>query len=293
MSRGIDHLVLAVRDLDTACAFYERAGFTLTPKAQHPFGTGNRLAQLGNDFLEVVSVTRPEDIIPFEQGTFSFGAYNQRYLKRCEGLSMIALKSDGWQRDRQIFTDAGFDLPAPFTFSRLARQPDGSDVTVGFDLTFVPDDGLPDAVFFTCDHRHQPQFFYKTEFQKHANTALAIDEVFMVTSDFGETGDFLMRLYGAENVSEQNGELTVSVDQARFSIMAEEGLLARFPGHTLNSLTGNAAFAGYRIRVSELEAARAILSTNGVAYSDKGRSIWVSAFGTVIEFSDQPVVGET
>ncbi len=44
--RPIDHLVLAVRDLDAARATYGRLGFTLTPVARHPFGTANSLIQL-------------------------------------------------------------------------------------------------------------------------------------------------------------------------------------------------------------------------------------------------------
>jgi catechol 2,3-dioxygenase-like lactoylglutathione lyase family enzyme len=42
--RAIDHVVLAVRDLDRAAARYEQLGFTLTPRASHedrvlaPFG---------------------------------------------------------------------------------------------------------------------------------------------------------------------------------------------------------------------------------------------------------------
>ena len=46
MSRVFDHFVLAVNDLDQASEFFERIGFTLTPRAQHLFGTGNRLAKL-------------------------------------------------------------------------------------------------------------------------------------------------------------------------------------------------------------------------------------------------------
>ena len=52
MTRGIDHLVLAVRDLEKARTFYQRLGFTLTPRAQHPWGTANHLAQLNGCFLE-------------------------------------------------------------------------------------------------------------------------------------------------------------------------------------------------------------------------------------------------
>ena len=47
MPRRIDHLVLAVNDLDAARDTYGRLGFTLTPVARHPFGTANSLIVLG------------------------------------------------------------------------------------------------------------------------------------------------------------------------------------------------------------------------------------------------------
>ena len=56
MPRGIDHLVIAVRDLDAARATYQRLGFTLTPEARHPFGTKNALVQLNGAFLELVAM---------------------------------------------------------------------------------------------------------------------------------------------------------------------------------------------------------------------------------------------
>ncbi|MBO6820247.1 VOC family protein, partial [Thalassospira sp.] len=46
MSRAIDHIVLCVNDLDAAIAVYTQLGFTVTPRAVHPFGTGNALIQL-------------------------------------------------------------------------------------------------------------------------------------------------------------------------------------------------------------------------------------------------------
>ena len=93
MPRPIDHLVLAVRDLDAARADFQRLGFTLTPVARHPFGTANMLAQFGGSFLEILAVADPA-AIPSGDGThFSFGAFNRDYLEGGEGLSMLVLKS--------------------------------------------------------------------------------------------------------------------------------------------------------------------------------------------------------
>ena len=46
--RSIDHLVIAVADLDGTAQIFECIGFTLTPRAHHPWGTDNRLIQLSD-----------------------------------------------------------------------------------------------------------------------------------------------------------------------------------------------------------------------------------------------------
>jgi catechol 2,3-dioxygenase-like lactoylglutathione lyase family enzyme len=224
-SRGIDHLVLAVRDLSAAAAFYESLGFTLTPQAQHPFGTGNRLAQLQGGFLELLSVTEPDGISQAGAGEFSFGAYNQDFIARREGMSMIALQSNDWQADRADFENAGLAPAAPFSFGRTAKQPDGSEVQMGFDLTFVPRPAAPDAMFFTCQHRHAPEHFYKPEFQDHANGAQRISKVIIESPDTAATTGFLSAL---------------GVDQSLFEIIDGEREM----------------FSGFEIVVTDLSAMR-------------------------------------
>ena len=78
---GLDHLVLAVADLDQARARYQAMGFTMTPKAQHPFGTGNSNIQLQGCFLEVLTVMAPEDIPAHGMTSFSFAAHNRDFLE--------------------------------------------------------------------------------------------------------------------------------------------------------------------------------------------------------------------
>ena len=51
--RGIDHLVLAVHDLDAAGDFYEKLGFRVGARNRHPWGTENRIVQFPHIFLEL------------------------------------------------------------------------------------------------------------------------------------------------------------------------------------------------------------------------------------------------
>ena len=37
--RGIDHVVIAVNEIENARITFEKMGFKVTPKALHPFGT--------------------------------------------------------------------------------------------------------------------------------------------------------------------------------------------------------------------------------------------------------------
>src|SRR5262245_25510378 len=76
IDRGLDHLVLSVQDLDAAKALYEKLGFNCTPKALHPWGTGNTLAQLQGNFLEILAVVDKAKLAPPAPGQMDFGRYN-------------------------------------------------------------------------------------------------------------------------------------------------------------------------------------------------------------------------
>jgi len=170
MNRAIDHLVLSAGDLDALRDVYGRMGFTLTPTARHPFGTANSLVQLQGNFLELLAVGDPAQIPPATPGHFSFGAFNQTFLRKYQGMSMLVFDSQDARRDQAEFAARGLETYAPFDFSRKAKLPDGREVEVSFSLAFATDPRLPDAAFFTC-HQHTPEFFWKPEYQRHANTA--------------------------------------------------------------------------------------------------------------------------
>jgi catechol 2,3-dioxygenase-like lactoylglutathione lyase family enzyme len=55
---GLDHVVIAVRDLDAAAAEWAALGFRLSPRGTHSehMGSGNYTMMFGEDYLELLGV---------------------------------------------------------------------------------------------------------------------------------------------------------------------------------------------------------------------------------------------
>lgn len=180
MSRKIDHLVLCVNDLNAAITAFRQLGFTVTPRANHPFGTGNALIQLKGMYLELLAVVDPEKIAETDLAApFSFPIYNRDYLRHRQGMSMLAMQSNDAEQDREEFIAAGAAVPPVFHFERDAKTPDGETVGVAFSLAFANHPLLRHAVNFVCQHRHPPQNFYFPQYQDHANGAQALGKVIL------------------------------------------------------------------------------------------------------------------
>ena len=287
VKRGIDHLVLCVHDLEAARRLYDRLGFTTTPPALHPFGTGNSLVQLQGNFIELLSVVAPDKIPPMAPGQFSFGAFNRDFLARRQGMSMLVFQSDDARRDQREFAEKGLTTYAPFDFSRKATLPDGSAVTVGFSLAFVTDPRMPEAAFFVCQ-QHAPEHFWKPEYQQHPNGARAVTDVIMVAESPASFANLFEGLQGAQSVSVGQGGLGVATALGRITLLDRAGFAARFPAVPGPELADTPHFAGYRIAVADLGRTQAVLRDASLRFRREDDRIWIppaEALGTVVEFT--------
>jgi hypothetical protein len=200
--RRIDHVVLAVRDLDAAANVFHGLGFTLTPRAAHEdrMGTSNRLAQFaGRSFIELLEVDRPRKLAPhdFSQSPpfFSFGAHSLDFTAAREGISMLVFAGDDARADIATFTGAGIPTYAPFDFERPARLPDGQEVTVSFSLAFATSPHMPAIAFFVCQNR-APEHFWKPAFQTHENGAEGIEAVYLASRSPERDAAFIGSMFG-------------------------------------------------------------------------------------------------
>jgi Glyoxalase-like domain len=181
MSRGLDHIVLATRDLAGAAAHYRAMGFLVGARNRHPWGTENHIVQLPGAFLELVGVGEGAEIVPPRPGNFSFAwmvAHSLETNGNC--FPMLVVESRDALADKQVFDDAGIGNFEPFSFERLATRPDGTQVRVAFTLAFAVDAAMPEAAFFACQH-HEPQNFWNPDFQQHPNGASRLNGVVLLS----------------------------------------------------------------------------------------------------------------
>ena len=284
MPRDIDHLVLAVRDLETARATYARLGFTLTPVSRHPFGTMNSLVQMQGSYLELLAVADPA-AIPAPTGTrFSFAAFNRDYLKEREGLSMLALQSRDAAADRADFEKRGLPVYEPFHFERVAKGPDGTERKVAFSLTFTGDARVHGAAgFFTCQH-HFPENFWRAEYQNHPNGAQHVASTVMVTRDPADFHIFFTFFTSQHDITATSLGTSFALGNGSVDVLSPVAFRAFFGE---DAGPDPRRFTGYRVAVADLGATRALFKANDVPFSERAGTLVVPstfAHGAAIAF---------
>ena len=145
MLRGIDHIVIAVRDLNTASADYAALGFAVVPGGEHTGGaTHNALISFADgSYFELIAFRDPDR--PQEHKWWPRFAAG-------EGTVDFALHADDVAEEAKRLTGAGIAVDGPTDGGRL--RPDGEQVAwrnlgvraPGAPLPFVIEDVTPREV---------------------------------------------------------------------------------------------------------------------------------------------------
>ncbi len=216
--KGLDHVVLCVNNLDQAANAYRQLGFTVTPRAKHPFGTHNCIIQLNGFFLELLTVAEPEKIPPEQTGHFGFARFNQHYLEQRQGMSMLVMDSTDFRADNLAAKQSGITTCQPFEFSRKATLPSKEVVEVSFGLNFVTHQEIPDAGFFTCQ-QFQPEYFWMPEYQRHDNSANQIIEICMVADKPANFAKFISAFTHCDVTHATDTRIEVNTARGRLVIV--------------------------------------------------------------------------
>ena len=247
MSRGLDHCVHAVRDLDAAAAFYAGLGFTVGARNRHPWGTHNHLVQFPAFFVELLTLAEPDKL---GDDGFSrlFGAYTGEFLKRGEGLSLMILESAYARADEAAFRAAGIAGSDAMRFEREGKRPDGSAVKVAFSLAFAENELAPDIHFAVCQ-QHYPENFWNPAFQNHGNGATGIAGAVVVADEPSQHRAFFEAFAGAK-AADGEGGLSLATPRGRIDVLTPAAFTGRY-GLAAPDLLRGARLAALRFAVDD------------------------------------------
>jgi catechol 2,3-dioxygenase-like lactoylglutathione lyase family enzyme len=285
MPRGLDHIVHAVRDLDAAADFYRRLGFTVGARNRHAWGTHNHVVQLAaHCFVELLTLAEPDklgqDGIPKH-----FGRFNQDFIARHEGLSMLILESTDAKADAAAFAAASIAASEALTFERAGTRADGTPIKVGFSLAFACDPQPADIGFATCQ-QHFPENFWDAKFQNHRNTAAGIKGAVLTAENPSDHHIFLSAFVGERDLQATSMGLTVPTPRGEIQVMDATAFRAQF-GDAPPEAGQGARLAAIRFGVNDLAAARAVLKENGISAVERNGRLVVgpaTAFGATLAF---------
>jgi catechol 2,3-dioxygenase-like lactoylglutathione lyase family enzyme len=121
MTTRFDHLVIAVRDLDSAIQRYQRLGFDVRPGGRHTGrGTYNALIRFGLDYIELISVY---DVEEARASSFRSGTIVDLLQEHEELLLSYALATSEIEQDAERFRGTELFVTEPFAMQRT--RPDG------------------------------------------------------------------------------------------------------------------------------------------------------------------------
>ncbi len=187
---GIDHALVAVRDLDTARDTWQRLGFTISPRGRHVgWGTANYTILFQSDYIELRGIVDPTQFV---------GNLDE-FLEQGEGLFSAVLASD----DAQGFHDwlqanVGTSDP-PRDLERLIEF-EGREESLRFRLVPVPR-GVTPGLSTTAIQHLTPVELRRPELLSHPNGARSILEVTVVMEDLQGVAEAYAKLFGPRAIA--------------------------------------------------------------------------------------------
>jgi hypothetical protein len=274
---GIDHAVVMVKDLDQAAENYKRLGFTVSPRGTHSahMGSGNYTIMFDPDYMELLGVLTPTE----------HNAPARAFLERSgEGIERIAFTAVDSADGAEEIRARGYVPIGPTDFERPVTMPNGTVSAARFRTFQWPTAEAPGGVrIFACQHKTR-ETVWIPELMKHANGAIRLKQVLIVTPDPAQDAAHLSRMIDRDGKAEADGAVTVPSggDRADFVFLTRDQLGKRYPGVSLAGLPERGG-AGLVI-AADLAAAEKALGTTGVRSASGVVVPPASGNGTLLAF---------
>jgi catechol 2,3-dioxygenase-like lactoylglutathione lyase family enzyme len=250
--QGIDHVVLVVRDLDSARATFARMGFTVTPRGDHTLGSKNHCVMFGHDYIELL-MSPVENPHPSRQ-------YYTEFARAGDGLAGIALKSANAKGAYTELLWAGFQPGETLEFSRPVVLPGGTR-EARFRVVQPRAGSMPGGRVFVCEHLTR-DLVWRPEYQRHANGATGLAAIAIVCDDVAKTAQAYERLFDSKAKPIAEGLLVETADTP-IAFVTAQSLAKRLPDLWISARSAP-QFAALFVRVADRDAAERALKAGGL-----------------------------
>jgi catechol 2,3-dioxygenase-like lactoylglutathione lyase family enzyme len=275
--RGIDHVLIAVRELEAAARDWRRLGFVTTPYGRHVGrSTGNACIMFPHDYLELIGIV-DETAAPSQ--------HDAVIRARGEGLFAAALSPSGAEQARAAVIAAGIEALPLRDLHRTVERPDGpADLYFkNFDL---PDAATPDFRFFFCHHL-TPEAMRHPDWLNHPNGVIGLHGIAVVSPEPARLAEAYGRLFGYGSLTETDDVLAVHIGRHRMLFADDDDLRDMYAEVRLPPAPAAAYGAVVIFRVADPGITAACLSGSGISFARSGDSLLVrpeNATGVLVEF---------
>jgi catechol 2,3-dioxygenase-like lactoylglutathione lyase family enzyme len=221
---GIDHVIVAVRDLEDARTGWTRLGFAPTPRGRHVGqGTANYCIMFERDYLELLGFAEPD----------GESERLRNFLAGREGPMRVAFAPAGSVEEAAVaMTVLGLHPGEPRALGRRLELPEGA-VEPRFALLGLPADETPALDCFVCGHL-TPELVRRPEWLTHPNGALGIQSLYLVAEDTAALLPAYDRLFGLHEVTTTDAVACVRIGPHRILFSTGDDFETMHPGVDLD-----------------------------------------------------------
>lgn len=177
---GIDHVVIAVRELESAIASYTRAGFTVVRGGKHPIGTHNALIAFADgSYFELIAFLKPDTGHPWQAALVKGG-----------GIVDFCARTDDLEADAERLRSAGAGIGKPYQLTR--DRPDGYHLSW---ILAVPEPTFSGQLPFLIKDE-TPRDERVPRERSHSNGATGIRTLAIAVDDPGKTSRYYAGVIG-------------------------------------------------------------------------------------------------
>ncbi len=219
---GADHVVITVRDLDSAAKAWAALGFTVSPRGTHSphLGTGNYTMMFQNDYLELLGVLTPTDQ----------NKPTRDFLAIREGIERTAFTTDSAAGGAAELKARGLEPLGPVHFGRPVELPGGGTGEAKFNVFRWPLLENPGGMrIFACEHLSR-ETVWIPELMSHANGVKAIASVEILSANAKASAEHMSRLIDEPvEATPQLFKVPSGGKRADFLFLDASSFAARYP----------------------------------------------------------------